>query len=202
MIELLIGAAFFATAGWVGALLSHVVCESKGSAPDGPPQHSPPTLLLVLACAAIGATLIAHNLPSWQLAAFAAVCVALVACWCSDAQYGVVPDVFTLVPIGLFLAISIWSHQWWYIYSGLIPVVPLAGAALFTKGYGLGWGDVKLAALGVLVVGAPSAVIAFTAACVIAVLVNRLGNTQPGPIAFAPYLVAAIGIAIPIGMIV
>jgi prepilin signal peptidase PulO-like enzyme (type II secretory pathway) len=129
------------------------------------------------------------------------VCLALAACWCSDVEFGIVPDEFTLIPIVLIMMAAVWSREWWFVASGFILFVPFAAAALYTKGYGMGWGDVKLAALGGLVLGAPAALLLFTAACVAAVLLNRKVGDKAGPIAFGPYLAAAIGLALPLGVI-
>jgi prepilin signal peptidase PulO-like enzyme (type II secretory pathway) len=64
----------------------------------------------------------------------------------------------------------------------------------------LGWGDVKLAALGGAVLGAQVSVLVFAVASLAAVIVSRFrGVDKNEPIAFAPYLAAAIGVAIPIG---
>jgi prepilin signal peptidase PulO-like enzyme (type II secretory pathway) len=63
----------------------------------------------------------------------------------------------------------------------------------------MGWGDVKLAALGGAVLGAGAALIAFAAACLVAVGVAWARGRGAEPIAFAPYLVASIGAALLLG---
>ena len=57
----------------------------------------------------------------------------------------------------------------------------------------------KLAALGGAVLGAESATLALALACIVAALVAFARRQTRVPIAFAPYLAAAIAIAMPAG---
>ncbi len=194
------GAGTLASAGFAGALLSRIVVADREPFDDGPVPMRSPVAILVLACAVIGGVLAAHNVSPVQLALAAIVCLALVACWCSDATVGIVPDAFTIPPLLIILLFAIVDRQWWIIASSIITAVPFAAAAAFTKGHGLGWGDVKLAALGGAVLGAQVSVLVFAVASLAAVIVSRFrGVDKNEPIAFAPYLAAAIGVAIPIG---
>lgn len=200
-----LGAVFFALAASVGVLLANAVADHITPLPDGPPPSPPPILWLVAGCAAIGAVVVAHALvlgaaPA-QIAVVALVCVALVACWVCDARTGIVPDYFTLGPLAAILAVALWQRDWWLIASAAIPFVPFALAALLSRGRGMGWGDVKLVALGGALLGAQTAVLAFAVACLAAVAWSYLRGRTRGPIAFAPYLAAAIGIAIPLGVL-
>ena len=197
----LLGAFFFAAAGVVGALLGITFAERIQSLPDGPPQQQTPIPLLVLGCAIVGAFTTVHAFSAAQLVVLAIVCLALVAIWIVDARRGIVPDVFTLGPLGIILLVAIWQHEWQYFVSAAIPFVPFALAALLSKGRGMGWGDVKLVALGGAVLGAQWATIAFALAGLAAVVICYVHGKQRGPIAFAPYLTAAIGAAIPVAVL-
>ncbi len=202
MFPILIGAGFMASMGWAGALLSRTFGAKRQRLGDGPPPHSPPIGVLVAACAIIGGVMVAHHVAPAQLVLSAVVCLALVACWCSDVQLGLVPDVFTLPPLVLVVLFAVWNREWWLIVGACASTAPFAAAAALTKGRGMGWGDVKLAALGGAVLGVQLSVLVFAAACVAAVIVSRIrGAEKSEPIAFAPYLAAAIGIAIPIGFL-
>lgn len=201
MIATLLGAFFFATAGVVGALLGVTFAERLEGFADGPPPASTPIPLLVAGCAAIGALITPHAFSPPQLVVLAIVCVALVAIWIVDARRGIVPDVFTLGPLGLILLVAVWQHEWRYFVSAAIPFIPFAAAAVFSRGRGMGWGDVKLVALGGAVLGAQWAILAFAVACLAAVGVSYVGGRKRGPIAFAPYLTAAIGAAIPLAVL-
>lgn len=194
------GALFFAGAGLLGALLGHLFADRLPRLEGGPAPHAAPAALLIAGCACIGAFASAHAVSAQQLPLIALVCLALVAIWITDARCGVVPDVFTLGPLGVILIIALWEHQWWLFVSAGVPFVPFACAALLSRGRGMGWGDVKLVALGGAVLGAQLAVLAFAAACLVAVGINYARGRRHGIIAFAPYLATAIGAAIPLGM--
>jgi len=61
----------------------------------------------------------------------------------------------------------------------------------------MGWGDVKLAALGGAVLGVQTAILAAAGACLIATFVNVLQKRDKAqPIAFAPYLSSAIALGL------
>jgi prepilin signal peptidase PulO-like enzyme (type II secretory pathway) len=63
----------------------------------------------------------------------------------------------------------------------------------------MGWGDVKLAALGGALLGARDATLAFTCAGLAAYFVARRGGTTRRPIAFGPYLATSILAAVALG---
>jgi leader peptidase (prepilin peptidase)/N-methyltransferase len=201
IIATILGAFFFGAAGIVGALLGVTFADRFESLSDGPPPQQTPIPLLILGCALIGAFITVHAFSPAQLVMLAIVCVSLVAIWIVDARRGIVPDAFTLGPLGIILLVAIWQHEWQFFISAAIPFVPFAIAAMLSKGRGMGWGDVKLVALGGAVLGAQWAIIAFAVACFAAVVMCYARGKQRGPIAFAPYLTAAIGAAIPMAVL-
>jgi len=196
----LLGALFFAAAGYAGSLLGLLFVERIEPFPDGPPPGRAPIPSLILSCALIGAVVATHG-DRGQILLIAIVCAALVAIWVTDSIRGVVPDVFTLGPLGLILVVALWQHNWFAFGSAAIPFVPFAVVAILSRGRGMGWGDVKLVALGGALLGAEISVLAFSAACIAAVVLNYARGRRRGPIAFAPYLAAAIGVAIPVGLL-
>lgn len=197
----LLGATFFALAAYVGTLLGNAMAETLVRFDDGPTPQTPPAKALIVACAIIGAIAAIHTAVPAQLLLVAIVCCALVAVWCCDVRTGIVPDVFTLVPLGIILAVALWAHEWWIFVSAIVPFVPFAAAAALSRGRGMGWGDVKLAALGGGVLGAELSLVAFALACIAVVIVARMQGRKREAIAFAPYLAAAIGLALPLGML-
>lgn len=196
----ILGGAFFALAAYVGILLAGTV-RLPGPLEDGPVPHEPPTRWIVAGAAVAGAFITAHAGSGAQLALLAIVIAALAAVWCTDARYGLVPDIFTLVPLGLILGIALFQKQPLLLASAAIPFVPFAAAAALSKGRGMGWGDVKLAALGGAVLGAQIALPAFGLCCVAAVIYARLKGRAGQPIAFAPFMATAIAAGIPLGML-
>lgn len=201
IIATLLGALFFAAAGMAGAALGVTFADRIESLPDAPPAQSVPVPLLIVGCAVIGAFITTHAFSAAQLVVLAIVCLALVAIWVVDARRGIVPDLFTLGPLAIILLVAIWRHEWSYFVAAGIPFVPFALAAMLSKGRGMGWGDVKLVALAGAVLGVQWAVIACMAACVAAVAICYARGWRHGPIAFAPYLTAAIGAAIPLAVL-
>lgn len=189
-------ALVYGSLAWFGVMLSARVCRDLPRLPDGPPAGNVPVAWLVASASGLGAVLAIHGLPVLQLLIIGLICMALVAAWCSDVTSGIVPDIFTMVPLAAVLAFAIATQSWWLVASAFVPLLPFGLAALASKGRGMGWGDVKLVALGGALLGIQVAVAAFAVACLLAVVVYRTRGVARGPIAFAPYLVAAIGVSL------
>lgn len=194
----LLGAFLFAAAAYAGALSGAAFAERITAFEDGPPESHAPVPLLICICAAIGAFVTPRAASPVQPLLIALICAALVAIWVTDTRRGIVPDAFTLGPLAIVFVVALRQHEWTLFASAAIPLVPFAVTAMLSAGRGMGWGDVKLAALGGAVLGAPLAMLAFTLACLAAVTVNFARGRKNGPIAFAPYLASAIGLAIPL----
>lgn len=191
----ILGAIFFAIAAYVGVLLAGSLHIEKLD--DGPQAGEPRIPLLIAAAALLGAAVTAHAGDPLQLALAAMLCVALTAIWCTDVRYGIVPDVFTLVPLAFVFAVAFFRHEWWVFGSAAVPFAAFAGAALLSRGRGMGWGDVKLATLGGAVLGLEASLVAFSISCLAAALYGYARGQRDVPIAFAPYLVAAIAVTVP-----
>lgn len=183
----------------IALYLSRALCADIAPADDGPPPGKPPYAVIVAACVLLGGAVVIVGATPLQIGIAAIVTFALAACWCSDALCGIVPDVFTLAPLAALLLFAVAQHDWWIAISAAVVFVPFAVAALFSRGYGMGWGDAKLVALCGAALGAPLALLALSVACAAAVIVNRLASSR-GPIAFAPYIAAAAGLALPLGL--
>ena len=194
------GALFFAVAAYLGIVLGSVFAERITAPPDGPEPHKVPVAVLIAVSAVLGAFVATQAKMPSQIMLIAIVYVALAAIWVTDARRGVVPDVFSLGPLVIILAVSLWKHEMGAFLAVAIPFVPFAAAALLSKGRGMGWGDVKLVALGGAVLGFPISIFACIGACLTAALVSYARGRKRGIIAFAPYLATAIAIAIPIGL--
>ncbi len=199
MIATVAAAVFFGCIGVIALYLSRALCADIAPADDGPPPGKPPYAVIVAACVLLGGAVVIVGATPLQIGIAAIVTFALAACWCSDALCGIVPDVFTLAPLAALLLFAVAQHDWWIAISAAVVFVPFAVAALFSRGYGMGWGDAKLVALCGAALGAPLALLALSVACAAAVIVNRLASSR-GPIAFAPYIAAAAGLALPLGL--
>lgn len=201
-LSMLLGAMFFGAAAYVGVLLASSMTFDTSVLEDAPSHGEPPVPVLIAASALIGAIVVPHAAGNAQILLLAILCLVLAGIWCTDVRYGIVPDVFTLVPLGLLVVVALLQHEWGIFLSILLPAIPFAGAAVLSKGIGMGWGDVKLAALGGAVLGPQAAILAFALACIAAVIVAYARGWRTGPIAFAPYMAAAIAVAVPVAALV
>lgn len=197
-----LGALFFAAAGYLGVVLAATMVARIRRFDDGPEPAAPPITWIIIASAIVGAIVTSHLTSPVQIAFFAILCVALVAIWCADVSTGIIPDVLTLGPLAIIALVAVLQHEWAAFASMLIPALPFSIAAVLSRGRGMGWGDVKLVALGGAVLGAPAATLAFAIACGVAVVLAYAKKRTLQPIAFAPYLVAAIAITIPLAIAV
>lgn len=197
IIAALLGALFFGVAAFLGSLVAAFYVERLEAFADGPPPGQAPVPLLIGASALIGGVMATHGSSQSQILMIAVVCAALVAIWITDARRGLVPDAFTLGPLGLLLLIAVWHHEWWQFIWAAVPFIPFAATAILSKGRGMGWGDAKLVALGGIVLGPQIAVLAFALACFAAVIINYRRGKKHGAIAFAPYLACSIAFGIP-----
>ncbi|GAC1304890.1 MAG: hypothetical protein NVS2B3_05190 [Vulcanimicrobiaceae bacterium] len=191
------GATCYATLRFVASR-----CDGIEPFDDGPSPGRPPTLALVVAAALVGAMLAARALDPPTLALLAIPVVSLAACWYSDVRCGIVLDLFTLGPLGVVLAAALAHRDPLPLIAAAVAFVPFALAAGFTRGRGMGWGDVKLVALGAALLGLQTAILAFALACLVAVVLGAARGRRSAPIAFAPYLAGSIALALafPIGL--
>jgi prepilin signal peptidase PulO-like enzyme (type II secretory pathway) len=196
----LLAAFFFGCIAFIAAQLSTSICRTIVPADDGPPTSKPPYVLLVAGAALLGGIFAVQGQQPLQLGIAAIVIFALVACWCSDALCGFLPDTFTLGPLAALLLFALAQRDWEIIVSAMLVFLPFAAAAAFSRGLGMGWGDAKLVALTGAALGAPLGALALSVACVVAVLVHRFAGPRQGPIAFAPYIAALTGVALPLGL--
>lgn len=187
---------FYGFTASLGLKCSASMCDEIVPFDDGPRPGKPPTIALIVGAAIVGTILASRGLPIWGLVVSALLVVSLAACWYSDVRCGIVPDYFTLVPLVIVLAIAVVERNPTPIVSAVVVFIPFAGAALLSKGLGMGWGDVKLVALGAAVLGLRNSVLAFSAACLLAVAVAMIRRRRHEPIAFVPYLAGSITTAL------
>ncbi len=189
-------AIVYGCAAFLALQASAAICKTVVPFDDGPRPGTPPSVLLVSGATVLGGVLASqgHSLPA--LAIFAVLIVSLVACWYSDVRCGIVPDYFTVIPLVLVCAIALVAHSVVPLVAAIVVGLPFAGAAVFSKGRGMGWGDVKLVALGAAVLGIQTSVLAFAAACLAAVVIAAVRRRRSEPIAFVPYLAGSMAFAI------
>jgi prepilin signal peptidase PulO-like enzyme (type II secretory pathway) len=194
-------ALFFACIAVIAVQLSRVICADVTPEDDGPPPGKPPYAVLIAASAVVGAALVYAGAMPLQLGIAALVLFSLVAAWCCDTLCGLVPDIFTLPPLAALLLFAVAQHQWEIVVSAVVAFFPFAAAAFFSRGTGMGWGDAKLVALSGAALGLPLVVLTMAGACGAAAMVHKIARGARAPIAFAPYIAAATGLALPLGLI-
>ncbi|MGH7736805.1 MAG: prepilin peptidase [Candidatus Tyrphobacter sp.] len=188
-----IGWAFiFACAATCGVIAAHFLCSRIEPASDGPAPVAMHPAVPVVAFALLGLVIAARGGDAAQLGTIALLGVPLVGAWYSDARTGIVPDVFTLVPLGIIAIDVLIHHTWWVAISAIVVFGAFALAAAFSRGRGMGWGDVKLAMLVGAALGLQSSLLVLAIACFAATIVSVLRNRGTKPIAFAPYIVVVM----------
>ncbi len=186
----------FGCCGFLAIRIVSSLCDRIVPFNDGPKPGRPPTVALIGGTAIVGGLLAERGVNVPALGIFAVLIVSLAACWYSDVRCGIVSDYFTLGPLALVLVVSFSGHDIAPLVSAAIVFVPFGIAAIISKGRGMGWGDVKLVALGGAVLGFNTSVLAFAAACLAAVAMAVVRRRRAEPIAFAPYLAGSIALAI------
>jgi prepilin signal peptidase PulO-like enzyme (type II secretory pathway) len=193
-----LAAVLFAAAGWGGTLVAELLCAGRAPFDDGPAPVAFARWPFALAGAGVGLALAAHGEPPARLALLVFVMLALAGCCAADLACGLLPDPLTLVPLAVVAGASLAAHDWAPLLSAALVFVPFAVAATVSRGRGMGWGDAKLAALGGALLGAREAAFAFMLAALAAAIIARRTTGARRPIAFGPYLAAAIVAMLPL----
>ena len=189
-------AAGYAALASAAIFASERICRTLVPFEDGPRPGKPPALALVALAACVGALLASRPTSAPALAIAALLVASLVACCYSDIVCGIVPDAFTLAPLGAVLAYSALARDVRPALSALLVLAPFALAALCSGGLGMGWGDVKLVTLAAAVLGFETSIVAFSGACFVAAAAAFVRRRQREPIAFVPYLAASAALAL------
>lgn len=194
LLTMLVGAFVFGAAGLIGVLCALAILPKLKPFEDGPAPIAVNPFALVGGSAVLGAFMASRHVPTPELLTSAVVAGILAAIWYCDARTGLVPDVFTLIPLGLAFIDSVFAHQLVpVIVSAAVLFIPFAAGALLSKGRGMGWGDAKLAALAGALLGMMLATLSLGVASLVAVIVTSIRyRSKPVPIAFAPYMCVGI----------
>jgi prepilin signal peptidase PulO-like enzyme (type II secretory pathway) len=190
---ILVASVLFGVVAYLGCILGKLACEKIVPFADGPKRGAVPVVGLIAGSIALGASIFYRGASPGELFLAALIVLVLVAGWASDVACGIIPDVFTLLPLAVLLVVRVFLRQWDFPFAGVLVFLPFALTASLSGGRGMGWGDVKLATLGGVLLGAPTALMSFIAASLVAVAVACARGKMREPIAFGPYLAAAIG---------
>jgi prepilin signal peptidase PulO-like enzyme (type II secretory pathway) len=193
-----LAALLFGAAGWGGTLVAEMLCAGRAPYDDGPAPVAFARWPFAAAGACIGIALTMHGEAPARLALLAFVMLALAGCCAADLACGLLPDPLTLLPLAVVIGAGAVVQDWAPLLSAVLVFAPFALAAVMSRGRGMGWGDAKLAALGGALLGAREAAFAFMLAAVAAAVIARRTSGLRRPIAFGPYLAAAIVAMLPL----
>jgi leader peptidase (prepilin peptidase)/N-methyltransferase len=182
----------FAAFALVGALAAQAYFGAGAALADGPAPGRAPVRTLIIIAAVLGGICGYRGIPAQTLAVIAAAVAVMIAIWYIDVTRGIIPDALTMVPVLALVIAGFLTNHWYVLLAALVPAIPFAIMAWRTKGLGMGWGDVKLAALGGALLGMQTALLAFGAAALASIVIARIRRREREPIAFAPYLASAI----------
>jgi prepilin signal peptidase PulO-like enzyme (type II secretory pathway) len=185
-------ALLFAGAGWGGARAGELLCAGRTPYDDGPSPVAFGRIPFAVIGGCIGLALALHGETPVHLAVLLVVTLALAGGAAADLLCGALPDVLTVGPLVLVVAAGAASHDWAPALGATLVAVPFAVAAVVSGGRGMGWGDVKLAALGGALLGVADAALAFMLSALAAYVIARRSGGVRRPIAFGPYLAASI----------
>ena len=198
-LAVIVGAVLFGAAGRLGTIVADACYGGIERAPDGPPAGAVPAWIFVAAPAALGACVALHADSALTVAVLLVAVLALTVCAQTDVRSGFIPDAFSLGPLVVVLAVAALRHEWEPLWGALFVLVPFGALAAISRGRGMGWGDVKLAVLGGALAGMGGITVAVAVASFAAWIVHASGRRDRQPIAFGPYLVAAIGGSLALG---
>ncbi|HEV3154093.1 MAG TPA: A24 family peptidase [Candidatus Baltobacteraceae bacterium] len=188
IVQVLLSSFIFACAAAAGIAAAQMLIARVERFQDGPPPRRLHPAVPIAFMAALGFLLALRGANTMQLSIVAILGVPLIGSWYSDAQKGIVPDVFTLVPLAGIAVYVVLHHAWAIaLYSG-VTFGAFGCAALISRGKGMGWGDAKLAAVAGAILGLPWSFGVLGTACLTATIVSIVRDRGKAPIAFAPYI--------------
>ncbi|GAC1419562.1 MAG: hypothetical protein NVSMB5_11520 [Candidatus Velthaea sp.] len=196
MIAVVIAAFAGASVAWIGTICARALCRDIVPHEDGPAPVEVRSRDFLLAGAVFGAIAGAHAWSPAHLAGAMLVATALATGAACDLRCGMLPDICTLGLVIPVLGFGAARHDWTPAFSAGIIAIPFAGVAALTRGRGMGWGDVKLAAAGAAVLGTGVALAAYVCAASVAYLIARRGGAPQRSIPFGPYLAGSIAVGL------
>jgi len=124
-----LGAALLGTAGWLATIVADVRYGGVRDSTDGPSPVALPRWLFVAIPACIGIRVGLLGLQPITVAIVLLAVVALTVCAVTDARSGVLPDLFTLGPLLVVLAIAAMRRELEPLWGALFAFVPSAAWA-------------------------------------------------------------------------
>lgn len=180
---------------FVGARAARATCRNREPFADGPvsvPFALWPFAAIGFACGLGG---LSHAWSLSVVAVLAVVITVLAYCAGCDLLCGILPDLATLGLLGGAIALGAWRLDVSPLAHATLVGAPFALFAFLTRGRGMGWGDVKLAAVGGALLGASTALGIYVIAALLAYTIARKARRLQQPMPFGAYLAGAIALA-------
>ncbi len=197
----LLSIMIFGGTAYLAIRFSQRVCAKVEPFADGPAPGQPPIMWMYATTLLISVLSARHMLsigdhpnlpllvePFLKTVALGLLSACLISAWYCDARCGIVPDWCTVPATLLLLLMSLLGREWFVLIGALLLTAPFALQAYRSKGLGMGWGDVKLVALGGAFLG-PLAFFTTTLSCIAMIVYAKITKRSHEPMAFAPYLV-------------
>ena len=196
IVRLLLSGFIFACSAAIALAIAQMICSRIEAFPDGPRRVNLHPAVPLIFMVALGLILAARGANALQLATVALLGVPLVGAWYADSHTGIIPDLFTLVPLAVIGIFVIVQHSWFIAVWAIVTFAAFAFAALLSRGRGMGWGDAKLAGVAGAVLGIPWSFGVLGVACLAATIASVIRDRGTRPIAFGPYISVAVLVAI------
>jgi prepilin signal peptidase PulO-like enzyme (type II secretory pathway) len=201
IIAVLVSALIFAIASAIGIPIAAYLTKNLERFDDGPPIMRIPQYLPIV-CAAILGAVYGFNLAHVETPAktisevllFAPAVMVAIACLFVDAKTGLVPDILTVPALLVVLVYALFTGNNLPFAGAAMLFLPFAMTAYFSKGLGMGWGDVKLVAFAGAVLGPSRGLVAAVLACLATYVIAKIQKKSKEPVAFAPALVASFAV--------
>ena len=188
-------ALVFGCSAYLAMQIAAFVYAKDAPLEGGPVPSRVPAFALIAGAALVGAATAMRSPDLATLATIDLISISLVAAIWTDMTRGFIGDWFTIPPLVLVIAIALVEHKLVPVAISLaIVTIPFAIAAFASKGLGMGWGDVKLVALGGALLDVQTSILMYAVACMIACAIAFARRKRTEPIAFAPYLASAIAV--------
>ena len=190
-----IGAAIGAWVAAIALILARWIRPAPLPGAPSPLRLSHYLVILADVCLAAGFVVLHPAASNLLLLLFGVVLLLLTLIALVNARTGTLPVVLFLCALGASIALGLQFAAPIVIAESIVFVaVPLAIAALATRGIGFGWGDVAMGGVAAAALGALSAWVAIGAAALLALILSwkRFKTALP----FLPYLAAAVAVAI------
>jgi hypothetical protein len=186
----LVGALMFAAAAWFGYVLSELLIARRS---DTFANEVNPGALVAIAFV-VGGLIGLHGARPLHLLGLSLIAISLATLVRCDLRLHTTPPWVSLIPLAGVCSFALVEHAYWIPLSALVVSLPFASVAIVTKGAGMSWSDVRIAALGTSLVGLFPAVVAFALVAVVAAFV-QWGLRRKNGIQMAPYLIGATAAA-------